>query len=53
MIRFKHARQSGQVMVEYVLTMALVVAGLCSLFMAFPQVLAGYYQRVTRAICKP
>ncbi|MBI3271280.1 MAG: hypothetical protein HYZ53_19920 [Planctomycetes bacterium] len=45
--------EAGQVAIEYILTMALVVAGLCSIFMAFPQVLAGYYQRVTSAICKP
>ncbi len=53
MIRRIRRAQSGQVAIEYVLTMALVVAGLCSIFMAFPQVLAGYYKRVSTQLCKP
>lgn len=53
MRRQTYGRRAGVVAIEYVLTMALVVAGLCSVFMAFPKVLAGYYQRVTTTICRP
>ena len=45
--------ETGQVAIEYALALALVVASLCSMFMAYPEVLKSYYKRVTTQLCKP